>query len=177
MNNINLQNEEFKKYQNREIENPKRKLKKYKEKLSLDDFAELFINDNQKNISKEEKFILSLNKNRQFIEINDNDFSERSNLDINLYKNLRNKMHNSPLKKDNFKDAIKKKERTNKIYAPPFSLRTKFSNSENNIKILEDIKNENIINEINMQIIPEERNIQKSKKRKERLYKLFEKKN
>ena len=177
MNNINLQNEEFKKYQNREIENPKRKLKKYKEKLSLDDFAELFINDNQKNISKEEKFILSLNKNRQFIELNDNDFSERSNLDINLYKNIRKKIQNSPLKKDNFKEIIKKKDRTNKIYAPPFSLRTKFSNSENNKNILEDIKNENIINEINMQIIPEERNIQKSKKRKEKLYKLFEKKN
>ena len=177
MNKINLQNEELKKYKNKEIENPKRKIKRYKEKLSLEDFAELFINDKVKNISKEEKFMLSLNKNRQFMEINENDLSERNNLDINLYKNLRKKMQNSPLKKDNFKDAIKKKERTNKIYAPPFSLRSKFSNSENNIKIVEDAKNENIINEINIQIIPEERNIIKSKKRKEKLYKLFETKN
>ena len=177
MNKINLQNEELKKYKNKEIENPKRKIKGYKEKLSLEDFAELFINDKVKNISKEEKFMLSLNKNRQFMEINANDLSERNNLDINLYKNLRKKMQNSPLKKDNFKDAIKKKERTNKIYAPSFSLRSKFSNSENNIKIVEDAKNENIINEINIQIIPEEKNIIKSKKRKEKLYKLFETKN
>ena len=177
MNNINLQNEDLKKYKNKEIENPKRKIKKYKEKLSLEDFAELFINDNVKNISKQDKFILSLNKNIQFLELNENDLTERNNLDINLYKNLRNKMHNSPLKKDNFKDAIKKKERTNKIYAPPFSLKSKYSNSENNIKIAEDVKIKNIINEINIQIIPDERNILKSKKRKERLYKLFEKKN
>ena len=111
MNKINLQNEELKKYKNKEIENPKRKIKGYKEKLSLEDFAELFINDKVKNISKEEKFMLSLNKNRQFMEINANDLSERNNLDINLYKNLRKKMQNSPLKKDNFKDAIKKKRK------------------------------------------------------------------
>ena len=174
MNNEYYQNDDIKSIKDENIEKPKKKIKGYKEKLTLEDFAELFLNVNEyKNNKKEKKFLFSLDKNgilkgsRE--ELNDNEI-----LDINKYKSLRNKTTNSKIKIEKLTEAIKTKNNSKKIKAPPFSLRLN-TNSQKRFEIIED--EEKVKNEINIEIIPDEENLQKSKKRKQRLYKLYQTKN
>ena len=47
MNNEYYQNDDIKSIKDENIEKPKKKIKGYKEKLTLEDFAELFLNDNE----------------------------------------------------------------------------------------------------------------------------------
>ena len=102
------------------------------------------------------------------------DLNDNEILDINKYKSLRNKTTNSKIKIEKLTEAIKTKNNSKKIKAPPFSLRLN-TNSQKRFEIIED--EEKVKNEINIEIIPDEENLQKSKKRKQRLYKLYQTKN